>query len=150
MESHDGPIWIELGQIVNRPTVRGSGMIRMIYVYLKSGMPLLKVTVDGKRLYGPIWPCRTKSRTRGSNRFGAYVKNVRKEKALDALNINHRTHQSRHAKQQNDPWNSTYSRAHPESNWSQKITNDHDSKYYWLLFMLQINILSVWYCFCFK
>ena len=31
-----------------------------------------------------------------------FAKNVRKEKALDALNINHRTHQSRHAKQQTD------------------------------------------------
>lgn len=31
-----------------------------------------------------------------------FGRNVRKEKALDALNINHRTHQSRHAKQQTD------------------------------------------------
>ena len=31
-----------------------------------------------------------------------FRRNVRKEKALDALNINHRTHQSRHAKQQTD------------------------------------------------
>ena len=92
--------------------------VRIVYMYVQcpecaySKSQLMEsdcmVQIVDRPIHGPV------------TKAGAYVKNVRKEKALDALNINHRTHQSRHAKQQNDPWNPTYSRAHPESNWSQK------------------------------